>query len=509
MEELEVPKAKSSIVGAIWMFFGSGIQIICQLLILAVLARLLTPEDFGIVGIILILVNFSIVFTDMGVGAALVQLKTITKAHIATGYSLSIIIGVVVAVLFFFLAPIIGGFFESESLDKPIKFFSFFFIIFSFNSISESILQRNLKFPERVKARTTSYILGYGVVSIFFAWLGSGFWSLIYGQLGQLIVYTSMLIYFEKPMFTFSINKKIVKALMFFGSGHTMAAFFNYLAETADNLIVAKLLDMKSLGIYSRSYQLLAMPASFFGTIYDRIFFPILSSKQDDTDSLRDFYLFSMSLCFGVLVPFTVVAMINAELIVDLLLGDQWTEAIIVFQILVVGLAFRFATRINKSYLKSLGYVYAGAYYQFVYAALIIALCIFGAKYYGLKGVAVGVIIAMLANYIQISIKLWKLLKFSSKFFIELHLKSILFIVPVVIIYLVLLYFGLNTTIMVLLFSIFIFIPFVIIMFFNKNNIVFNSSNQHLIVQVFENLPGSINKVLSKFSFLKKYFGSK
>lgn len=505
MKKTNSTKTKTSITGAIWMFLGSSIQIICQIAILAILARLLTPEEFGIVSIILILVNFSTIFTDMGVGAALVQMKDITKTHIATGYTLSILIGIVIAILFYFFAPIIGSFFDNEHLDKPIKFFSFFFIIFSFNSISESILQRKLKFPQRVKARTLSYIFGYGIFSILFAYLGYGFWSLIYGQLAQLIFYTLLLVYFEKPIFTFAVNKKVINQLLFFGSGHTIGTFFNYLAESADNLIVAKLLNVSSLGLYSRSYQLLAIPASFFGTIYDKIFFPILSSKQDDVKSLKDFYLFSMSLCYGVLVPFTLISIINAELIIKLLLGDQWIEAIVIFQILLIGLAFRFATRINKSYLKALGFVYEGAFYQFVFALLIIILCVTGATYYDLKGVAVGVVISMFFNYIQISIKLKKILKFSLNFFVNLHLKSLLFALPVLAVYLILLYFGLNSITILLLFSIFIFIPFVVIMFFNKKNIIFNSNNQSLIVQVIENLPKSITKVVLKFKFFKKY----
>ncbi|MCP4971733.1 MAG: lipopolysaccharide biosynthesis protein [Arcobacter sp.] len=505
MKKTNIPKAKSSINGAIWMFAGSSLQIICQIAILAVLARLLTPEDFGIVSIILILVNFSTIFTDMGVGAALVQMKDITKTHISTGYTLSILIGVLIGVLFYFFAPYIGRFFEADNLDKPIRFFSFFFIIFSFNSISESILQRKLKFPQRVKARTFSYIFGYGVFSVILALLGFGYWSLIYGQLAQLIIYTLILMYFEKPTFTFSIHKSTIKQLMFFGSGHTIATLFNYLANTADNLIVAKILNVNSLGLYSRAYQLLAIPASFFGTIYDKIFFPILSSKQDDIKILKDFYLFSMSLCFGVLVPFTLISILNAELIIKVLLGDQWLEAIVIFQILLIGLSFRFATRINKSYLKSLGYVYEGALYQFVFAILMVGFCLLGVTYFDLTGLAVGVVFAMFLNYIQISIKLKKIMKFSSRFFIRLHIISVVFILPVILVYLILFYFNLNTSLIILLFSIFIFIPFIILMFFNKNNVIFNDNNQNLIEQVLENLPSSITKILSKFKFLKKY----
>ena len=505
MENTNIPKAKSSINGAIWMFLGSSLQIICQIAILAILARLLTPEEFGIVSIILILVTFSTIFTDMGVGAALVQMKNITKTHIATGYTLSILIGLFIGIIFYFLAPYIGRFFDTDNLDKPIKFFSFFFIIFSFNSISESILQRKLKFPQRVKARTLSYIFGYGVFSIILAYLGFGYWSLIYGQLAQLIIYTLILMYFERPIFTFSIHKSTIKQLMLFGSGHTIATFFNYLADSADNIIVAKLLNVNSLGLYSRAYQLLAIPASFFGTIYDKVFFPILSSKQDDTKILRDFYLFSMSLCFGVLVPFTLISVLNAELIIRVLLGDQWLEAIAVFQILLIGLAFRFATRVNKSYLKSLGYVYEGALYQFIFAFLIIVLCVIGAKYFNLKGVAIGVVVATFINYVQISIKLKKIIKFSAKFFIRLHLLSIIFILPIIVVYLILFYFNLNTSSIILLFSIFIFIPFIVVMFFNEKNIIFNSNNQNLIELVLKNLPDSITKILSRFKFLKKY----
>ena len=124
------------------------------------------------------------------------------------------------------------------------------------------------------------------------------------------------------------------------------------------------------LGFYSKAFQLYSIPASFFGTIFDKVLFPILSQKQNDIKKLSSFYTFSTTFCFGLLVPISVLILINAEFIIDAFLGGQWGSAVLPLQLLILGLAFRFGTRINKSYLKSLGIVYRGAYYQLIFAVL-------------------------------------------------------------------------------------------------------------------------------------------
>ncbi len=488
------------------MFGGSSLQIILQIVFIGVLARILTPKDFGIVGIIMILVNFTFVFTQLGIGAALVQLKEITSQHISIGYSFAICIGLAFSLLFYFFAPKISVFFNIEKLNEPIQFFALFFPIKSFNSVSEALLQRKLKFDITVKCNSFSYIIGFGLVAILLAYFGYGYWSLIYGQFAQLLMYTFLLIYFEFPKFSLRLNKPILSQLSFFGSGHTLATLFNYFAENSDNIITGKLLGPASLGFYSRAFQFLSIPARFFGAIFDNVLFPVLSLKQDNRKKLAKFYIYSITFCFIILIPVSIFCIANAKYLILILLGPNWSQVILPFQILILGLSFRFATKINKSFLKSLGLVYWGAFYQFVFSILVVSLSYMGAKIYGIVGVAFAVFISTVINYFQICYKLRNVLSFSLKAFGRVHINSLKASVVLAIALAIILILSENLEIPLVAFisSTVIFAFFFFFIITSKRNPLFIGDNKIFTLMIIDNLPIKLkDKIVKTFIYRK------
>lgn len=499
--------SQKGILGMLWTFSGSIVKILLQFIVIGILARLLTPQEFGIVAVMMILVNFSDLFTQMGIGSALIQLQRLTPKHISTGYSLSLIIGLTIGGLFYFVAPHVATFFELENVDDAIRFFSIFFPINSLGSVSTSLLSRKFKFPILVKVGAISYLLGIGLTSIVLAILGFGFWSLILGQFASLVIGTSSKMYFERPSFSFSFPKKIVNEILFYGSGHTLGTIFNYFAENADNIVVGKYLGTIALGIYSKAFQLLAIPAKFFGSIFDKVLFPILSLKQNEIKKLSNFYLFSHSICFGLLMPIAVLIFINAQLIVDIVLGNQWDKVVFPLQILIIGLAFRFGSKINKSYLKSMGLVYKSAFYQLIFAVMMGSFCFIGGLWFGLYGVAFGVLMATIGNYVQMSYRLYKELEFLGQSFFLIHLKSLIFNMPFLILTLILKnYYEIESKWVHLGLTLAFYLPLMTFFFLSKKNIIFNEQNFPLLSQVLNSFPTSINKVTKKVSFLKKYY---
>ncbi|MEA1787723.1 lipopolysaccharide biosynthesis protein [Arenibacter sp. GZD96] len=494
------------ITGMLWNLSGSVIQILLQFVVIGILARLLTPEEFGIVAVMMILVNFSSLFSEMGISTALIQLPSITEQHIAQGYTLAFLIGLSIGIAFYFFAPTLAAFFDIENADNAVRFFALFFPLGSINGITSALLSRKLRFKVLVKVGAFSYLLGLGPISITLALLDFGFWSLIWGQFASLIIAMSVLMYYERPVFSFRLQKPIVKELLFFGSGHTLGSIFNYFAENADNIIVGKSLGTVALGIYSKAFQLLAVPAKFFGGIFDSVLFPILSQKQAQKTKLSDFYLFSTAICFGLLLPVTVLIYINAEFIVNTLLGDQWNEVVLPLQILIFGLAYRFGTKINKSYIKSMGLVYRGAYYQFIFAFLMIVCCLLGSLWGGLNGVAFGVLVATVLNYLQVSYRLYVELQFSKSSFSLLHGKTLLCSIPFILITVLLNRFGIVSVWVHLGLSLFVYLPLLFFLFFHKKSVIFNEENLPLITHILKSFPGAFQKVFLKFRFFQRYY---
>ncbi|MFT4610843.1 MAG: O-antigen/teichoic acid export membrane protein [Glaciecola sp.] len=497
-----ISKTKSGIKGFTWMFFGNLFNKFSHILIIGILARLLTPQDFGILGIILIFVSFSDIFTQMGIGTAIVQKEDITKSHISLGYSLSVLIGVFVGIIFYFLAPYIGRFFNLEDLEGPIRFFSFFFPIKSMNSVSYALLQRDLKFDAWVKSSSISYFFGYGLTSITFALLGYGYWSLIYGQLAIMTVNTLVLMFYVTPTFSLIHSKKTYKDLLFFGSGFALDTYINFFADNIDNLIIGKVLGTSSLGLYSRAFQLFAIPASFFGSIYDKVLFPILSSTQSNKEKISSFYIFSISFCLLILIPLSLILLFNAELIITILLGSSWLEVKLPFQILVVGLFTRFGTKINKSFLKSLGLVYQGIYYQTIYALMMVAFCFIGVKYYGIVGAAAGVVLTNILNYIQVSFRILKVTNYTFLYFLKLHLSAFFNYSPIILLIVGAFLLDYNDNIIAVLLTLFIILPLLIIPIINKSSFFYESTNIKMLKQVINNSPSVVRRVSLKFKSL-------
>jgi PST family polysaccharide transporter len=498
---------KKGIGGVFWNVLGAIFQILLQLGVIAVLSRLLTPEDFGIVAFLLVLVSFSDLFTNMGIGSAIIQLPELNKTHIGLGYTYSTIIGLLVGGLFAATTPYISGFFKMDNLSKELYFFACFFPVKSFNSMSISLLTREMRYKVVVQIGILSYTIGMGLTAIILAYLDFGYWSLILGQFVSLLLSFILLFLSVKPTFNLLIFKDESRKLLFFGTGHTLATVLNYLADNLDNLVVSRFMGAVSLGYYSKAFQILNVPYKFLGNIFERVLFPVIAKKQDNLNALSKFYLFSSSFCFGLLFPVTVFVFINAALIVDTLLGNQWAEVVLPLRILIVLLTFRFGNKINRTYLKSIGLVYSAAGYQFLFVLYMTFGCIAGAKYAGISGVAIGVLLATLINYVHLSVVLCSRLGFSLIDLILIHVKYFILNVPFLILFLGLEFYVNYSSMTIFLLSMF-YVLFSIISFFHYKYIIFNSNNKDFWLQIFPNIPKGIFKIVRKIPSISRYYAS-
>lgn len=498
--------AKKGIQGFIWNFSGSIIQIVLQLLVIGILSRLLTPKEFGVVAVIMIVVSFTKIFSTMGISSALIQLPEISEKHISLAYTCATLLGILLGALYYSLTPLVADFFSIQEDIKGLQFFSLFFPLVSFCSVGGSLLNRKMRFGIQVKITLLAYIFGAGLTSIVLALFGFGYWSLIWGQFITLWVRLGLTIFYEFPRFSIGPDKQILKDLFFFGSGHTLGTIFNYFGEKADNIIVGRFLGTSLLGFYSKAFQLFTIPASFFGGIFDKILFPILSQKQKDIKKLSSFYTFSTTLCFGLLVPISVLILINAEVIIDAFLGNQWKAAVVPLQLLILGLAFRFGTRINKSYLKAMGIVYRGAYYQLIFAILMFVCTYIGGSLYALPGVAAGVLVATIINYIQMAYRLYKVLDFSGLVLVKNLSKNLIFHLLFVFVTLILYQMEIRSKWIHLGLTIVVYLPCLFFYFKSKRNIIFTTDNKSMFVLVANSLPTKVKDYMTRVRLFKDFF---
>lgn len=224
----------STISNFLWMFSGAGAETIFKILVLSVLARLLTPAEFGVVSAALSVVALAELFARSGVAPAIVQLPTITDDHIRTAFTITLIGPVLVALIVFASSGPISSLFNMPAMQEYVAALSVIFLFRGAGLVSESLLQREHRFRTIAGLSLLSYVLGYAGVSIIFSMYGFGAWELVFGSVAQ----AAMLSVFYNVAGRHSFRPAIVRSafwpLMNFGAGFTLTRIGNFIALNAD-----------------------------------------------------------------------------------------------------------------------------------------------------------------------------------------------------------------------------------------------------------------------------------
>jgi len=402
--------------GLFWMFVGSGLQAVLQLLVLIILARLLTPVDFGVVAAVQVVVGFTTIFSQLGVGPAIVQRPGLEPRHVRTAFTLSLLFGFMMSGMVWLLAPLLGAFYRMDSLTPVARGLSLVFAVQGTAVVPESLLQRDLKFRRLATIELIAYGLGFGIVGIGLAFMQFGVWALVAAQLTQMVTKASILLILQPHPKRFLMERRALGELMYFGGGFTMARVGNYIAGQVDNLVVGRWLGAAALGVYGRAYQLMTAPANFFGQILDRVLFPAMARVQEESERMSTAYRRGVALIALLILPVSVVLLILAPEVIRLVLGPKWTEVTVPFQVFAAGMLLRTSYKMSDSVARATAAMYRRAWRQAIYAGLVATGAWVG-QFWGLEGVAYGVLAAIAVNFLlmaQLSVSLkavsWRVL---------------------------------------------------------------------------------------------------
>jgi O-antigen/teichoic acid export membrane protein len=379
-----------TLVNFLWMFAGGGVEAILKIVVLLVLARLLVPQDFGLVSAALTVVALAEVTGRIGVAPSIVQVKTLTRDHIATGFVTTLLMGFVMSALVYWAAESVAALYRMDDLAALIQVFAILFVVKGAGLVSESLLQRGMQFRQLALIRLASYLFGYAVVAIILAVLGYGAWALVLGHLAQATLQTVFYFIFARGELAVGFHWTTFVSMLRFGFGVTLTQIGSYVSQNADYFIVGRWLGAEALGFYSRAYLLLQQSSQLVGQIGDQVLFPTLATIQDDRPRLERALNQSLSLVAMTQIPLTALLIVTGPEIVLTLMGPQWGPAVLPFQILVGIMYFRTAYKFVGAVLRAAGKVYVAAFWQWSYAAAVVAGA-FAGQTIGLWGVAVGV----------------------------------------------------------------------------------------------------------------------
>ena len=336
--------------GSIWKAIERLVSQVVHFGLGIVLARLLSPSDYGIIGMLAIFIALANTLQDSGFGTALIQKKNRSQEDFSTAFYFNIISSVVVYLLLFFFAPLIADFYKQPILKDVTRVLAISIILNGL--IGVQMAWFNIKFKFRFISIVS--IIGQivtGIVGVVLAYNGFGVWALVYQSLaGFVITAVAVWIFSEwRPSFTFSI--KSFKSLFAFGGNMLGVGLINVVYNNLYTIVIGKVFSPTLVGMFNRAFSYAQLPASFVMDMAIKVNFPILASIQDDDERLLRAYKKLLRVPFFILYPILVGVIVMAKPLIVVMIGEKWLPCVPMLQLLCVGSMFVPLNAINMNLL--------------------------------------------------------------------------------------------------------------------------------------------------------------
>ena len=306
-----------------------------QFVFSAVLARLLVPNDFGLIALISVFTGFASVFVDLGFTAAIVQRSKVDERHLSTAFWLNVMAGTGLMVVVMGMAPAIAAFYDQPQLVPLTLALAPSFLLGSLVGLQSAMLTRQMNF-KRLTMIENSALVGANALAIGLAVSGFGVWSLVALALASAAIRAVLLWSASSWRPRAFLDRESVRDLWGFSSRLTAFNAVNYWARNADNLLVGRFIGTDSLAFYNRAYNLMLLPLDLVSSVPARVMLPVLSRLQDEPELVKRVYLRSIGLIALVTFPAMVGLFVVCEPFILTVYGSKWAPVIPLLQIFCV-----------------------------------------------------------------------------------------------------------------------------------------------------------------------------
>ena len=379
--------------------FWNGIQLVINqsfaFLIRLILAKLLFPEQFGIIGMATLFTGFVQVCNDLGIGAALIQRKeeTLTKAHFHTAFWTGVAWSTFLyLIISFALAPVAAIFFKEPILTILIPVLSIGILSSPVNLVHKAQLTKAMDFKTIGFVENISSIAA-GCVALALAYFGAGVWSLAFNSVAAIFI--AMPLYFKatkwKPALTW--NQKAFKEIFGFGIYTTGTSIVNYFINHIDYLLIGKLLSAQALGAYTFAFILTDVFRSRLSAVLNNVMYPVYGKNQNDPKSLKNYYLKVINYNSILVFPIMTFFLVLGRPFVFQFFGDKWAGSIEPLQILSLSVMVHMLVNSNTALIRGMGRPKLELKLQLIKAVIFIPMLVYGIVYYGIVGGAWAILI--------------------------------------------------------------------------------------------------------------------
>jgi O-antigen/teichoic acid export membrane protein len=319
-----------------------------------VLARLLMPEDFGLIGMLSIFIAISQTFIDSGMGSGLIQKKDRSNHDFSTVFVFNLAVSVTFYFILYFSAPLIAQFYSMPQLVMLTRVLSLNIIINSLAIVQRTKLTINIDFKTIAKVNVASVFIS-GIVAVYFAYSGLGVWALVIQNLVRAAIAVLMLWFLSRWAPSLVFSKESFKNLFGFGSKLLIAGLYARTLQEVYNITIGKFYQAAELGFYTRARSFVDITNGTITSILQQVTYPILASLQDDRDRMVSVYsrLIRMT-AFFVFPAMTLLALL-AEPFVLFFLTEKWLPAVVLLQLMAFARIFYPISALNMNILNAVG----------------------------------------------------------------------------------------------------------------------------------------------------------
>lgn len=384
---------KTAKVGALWSIGRESVTQLLGIPTTVVLARVLSPADFGIAAAATVFTLLGKRLGNMGLNTALVRMKEVREEHRASVFVVNMVVGLATWAILMVSAPWIGSFYRDDRVSAALRLASTIFLVNFFGAVEHAALQRDMKFKQIAIVEWT-YPAVAMPVSLGMAWAGWGYWSLVAGQVIASIATTGTKVYFGRWRPSLAVTRRGLVETLPFGMGIYAKRLLTYAGENLDSLIVGGLFGVTSLGYYDKAFNAADNLSNRMG-FGSAAMFRIFAIIQEDRARLVRAY--SKAVLAGTITTLPVFAglIVAAHEFIVVVFGQKWLPAVVPFQFLCAAGALRIVTSYASAAVQANGQIWGEVWRKIAQVLLLVAL-VLAFRPLGIQGAAIGVFLCTL-----------------------------------------------------------------------------------------------------------------
>lgn len=416
MDEHSLTKAKAShnpkqteslskkvVRGGVWVFALRFTNRALRFMRTVILARLLVPEDFGLLGIAMLSITTLETFSETGFSAALIQKDKEIKSYLDTAWTVSIIRGVILFILLFLFAPLIAEFFNSPQVTPVIRVVSISTLLMGFKNVGMIYFHRDLDFKKLFYYEFSAILVSL-FVSIGLAIVFRNIWALVVGGLAANAVRLAMSYFIHPYRPKIGIDRNQLQDMFDFGKWIFVSTIVFFLCNQGDKIFVGKLFELAALGFYQMALSFSSLATTEITQIISRVTFPVYSKLQNDLPRLREAFLRVLKVSAFFAFPISGGILLLSSEFTHLFLGEKWLAIIPILKILVIASAFSSIAGTFSPILRGLGKPRIDTYWQIARLMVLTVLIFPFAAIWDLKGPAIAALCSIMVPTLGSSI---------------------------------------------------------------------------------------------------------